>query len=152
MLELSAGAYADLVTSPFADEHVGVGDGGAAWIVSGDVEIDLPSPGSLPVPVIGRGDALGGSGPPAADAVFGESELDDVLARIGHAPRSAAALAVLMRDQPSRRVDAGLAAESAVYSVLQSGPEFATWRAARSRRPQKPERATVLVERHDNTL
>ena len=44
-------------------------------------------------------------------------------------PIASVALALLLRSQPGRSVDEGLVAESAVYSVLQSGPEFAAWRA-----------------------
>jgi enoyl-CoA hydratase/carnithine racemase len=152
VLELSPGAYADLINSPFADEQIEVSEGGAVLVVSGDADPDLPRPGSLPVVVVWRGGALGAPGPPAADAVFGDADLDGVLVRIESAPRSAAALAVLMRSQPDRDVDAGLAAESAVYSVLQSGPEFATWRATRPERPAQPRVSSLLVERRRDEM
>ena len=45
-------------------------------------------------------------------------------------PITATALALLLRGQQSASVGDGLVAESAAYSVLQSGPEFAAWRAA----------------------
>ena len=60
----------------------------------------------------------------AGDPVLGA--IEENLERF---PLTAAALALLLRDQPGRLVDEGLVAESAVYSVLQSGPEFAAWRA-----------------------
>ena len=41
------------------------------------------------------------------------------------------ALALLLRGGDRRTVDEGLHAESAVYSTLQAGPEFAAWRAGR---------------------
>ncbi|HWF16161.1 MAG TPA: enoyl-CoA hydratase/isomerase family protein, partial [Acidimicrobiales bacterium] len=46
----------------------------------------------------------------------------------------------------------GLVAESAAYSVLQSGPEFATWRAAHPPRRGYDEGPRVRTERHDGTL
>ena len=45
-------------------------------------------------------------------------------------PLTAATLALLLRGQGHLSVGEGLVAESAAYSVLQSGPEFAAWRAA----------------------
>ena len=44
-------------------------------------------------------------------------------------PIAATALALLLRGQRERDSADGLVAESATYSVLQSGPEFAAWRA-----------------------
>jgi enoyl-CoA hydratase/carnithine racemase len=44
-------------------------------------------------------------------------------------PIAATALALLLRGQRSRGSGDGLVAESATYSVLQAGPEFAAWRA-----------------------
>jgi len=58
-----------------------------------------------------------------------------------------------LRGGDSRSITEGLVAESAVYSLLQSGPEFAAWRAARARRPPRPEAPeAVRVERRDNRL
>src|SRR5205814_1834300 len=62
-------------------------------------------------------------------------------------------LALVLRAGPARGVPAGLAAESAAYSMLQSGPEFARWRA--STRPTVPSREAetpVLVERAGGCL
>lgn len=44
-------------------------------------------------------------------------------------PIAATALALLLRGQRGRDSGDGLVAESATYSVLQAGPEFAAWRA-----------------------
>ena len=152
VIKLTHESYADLVRSPFVDEQIGVGRGGAVWVVSGDAEPDLPHPGSLPIVVAWRGASLGASGPAFADAVFGDAELDQALSRIAGAPRAAAAFAVLMRSQADLDVESGLAAESAVYSVLQSGPEFAGWMSRRPPRSTGPARSTVLVERTGETL
>ena len=57
-------------------------------------------------------------------------------------PIAATALALLLRGQRERDSGDGLVAESATYSVLQAGPEFAAWRA----------RTPARTERNDDTL
>jgi hypothetical protein len=64
----------------------------------------------------------------------GDVALDAVVATVEARPRAATALAVLLRAAPHMSLDAGLTAESAVYSTLQAGPEFAAWRGSRPRR------------------
>ncbi len=44
------------------------------------------------------------------------------------APLACTSLALLMRGAEARSVEEGLIAESATYSLLQAGPEFAAWR------------------------
>ena len=51
--------------------------------------------------------------------------------RIRAQPYAAAGLVQLLRHSDKRDIEAGLVAESLVYSVLQSGPEFSAWLAAR---------------------
>jgi hypothetical protein len=78
----------------------------------------------------------------------GDPALPTLLERIERHPIACAALAVLLRSIDGLPVEAGLAAESAVYSTLQSGPEFTTWRRRRARRPvPADEEPPVLVER-----
>jgi enoyl-CoA hydratase/carnithine racemase len=151
-VELSAGAYADLVRSPYVDEHTAVGPDPSVWILDAEPDPGLPGPGSIPVVVLARGASFGGDGPHVADAVVADADLDAVLAQVGAAPRSAAALAVLLRSQADLDVEAALAAESAVYSMLQAGPEFAAWRAERSARPVQREARAVEVGRDGATL
>lgn len=68
-------------------------------------------------------------------------------------PRAALALRHLLRKTEQLPVDAGLAAESAVYSMLLAAPEFARWRAARPRRELPHfDRPAVLVERDGDSL
>jgi enoyl-CoA hydratase/carnithine racemase len=62
----------------------------------------------------------------------GDSLLEDVIAGVEAHPLASHALALLLRGQPRRGIDDGLVAESAVYSVLQAGPEFTTWRESRA--------------------
>ncbi|WP_019546578.1 enoyl-CoA hydratase/isomerase family protein [Streptomyces sulphureus] len=67
------------------------------------------------------------------------------------APRSALALAGVLRATPLLPVDDGLAVESLAYSMLQSGPEFAAWRAARapSTVPPPPSDPVLLSDEGD---
>ena len=75
-----------------------------------------------------------------------------ILDTIGRCPLAATALAVLLRGQPYRSVDDGLAAESAVYSTLQAGPEFGAWRAAHAAHPVVDTGPTVVSERSGASL
>lgn len=93
----------------------------------------------------------------AADLVLDpdDPQLDAILATIDRHPIAATSLAVLLRQSEHLPVESGLAAESAVYSVLQSGPEFAAWRAAKtSRSSPSPadDRPAVVAERVGDEL
>jgi hypothetical protein len=142
--------YDDFVAAPFVDERI-VGDGVTTLIVRGEARA-ITAPGSLPIVVLWVGDAFGGDGPDAADAVIGEDDVDSTLAVVEHAPIAAATLATLLRVTPVVDVEAGLALESAAYSTLQAGPEFAAWRAAATHAPDPTDGPVVLTERHDHTL
>ena len=120
-------------------------------IVRGAAESIAP-PGMLPVVVLAEGAETGGPGPDHADAVVAPDDLDAIITRIDRVPQAACALAVLLRSQPERTIEAGLAAESAVYSTLQAGPEFATWRAATSHDTVIDDEPTVSIERVGNEL
>lgn len=82
----------------------------------------------------------------------GDAALDAVVATVASCPVASYALAGLLRGADQRSIDAGLTAESAVYSALQAGPEFAAWRAARPRRARPPEGDPVAVERRGDAL
>lgn len=83
-------------------------------------------------------------------------------ARANANPLAASALALLLRSAEGLDLPAGLVAESATYSTLQAGAEFARWRAGRRARPTDPgaaERGTggpgaerVRVEREGDVL
>ena len=60
----------------------------------------------------------------------GDPALERIWENLEARPVACTALALLLRAQPRRSPDDGLVAESATYSVLQAGPEFASWRAA----------------------
>ena len=87
-----------------------------------------------------------------ADA--GDGSLDDIVATVTAYPLSATALVLLLRGGSTRSVGQGLVAESAAYSTLQAGPEFAAWRsAAPVRAPTSSDDAPrVVVARHAGTL
>ncbi len=64
----------------------------------------------------------------------GDPAFEAVASNVETHPIAATTLSLLLRGHGRRTVDDGLVAESAAYSVLQSGPEFATWRATRPQR------------------
>jgi hypothetical protein len=69
------------------------------------------------------------------------------------APRASTALVLLLRSTASRSLVDGLVAESAVYSMLQCGPEFAAWHDAyRPARHDEAQRPAVRIERADGVL
>ena len=109
---------------------------------------------SMPFVVVGVGDA---DDPLAVlcDVVAAPDDptLDAVLGRVDRNPIAAATLAVLLRSSESRIIGAGLAAESAAYSTLQAGAEFAVWRAERPFRDHATTPPPVVrVEREDSRL
>lgn len=84
------------------------------------------------------------------------SEDDPMIGRVEEnlaaAPIAATTLALLLRGVDRRSLGDGLVAESAAYSVLQSGPEFAAWRASHPARTENDEEPRVRIERRDGTL
>jgi enoyl-CoA hydratase/carnithine racemase len=74
--------------------------------------------------------------------------------RIRAQPYAAAGLVQLLRHSEKRDIEAGLIAESLVYSVLQSGPEFGAWLAARGAPKERegPARSPVRVWRELDCL
>lgn len=81
-----------------------------------------------------------------ADPLVAARQIVDVCS--GH-PLSTSALAVLLQQTALLPVWEGLVAESATYSTLLAGPDFARWLAERPPRPLPPEDdEPVLVDRH----
>jgi hypothetical protein len=95
-----------------------------------------------------------GQAPEVAD-VTTESQigtLDDILSTIERNPVAAMSLVLCLREAWTS-VGAGLTAESAVYSLLQSGGEFRTWRTSHPVREGKSDSGpAVLIKRTDNRL
>jgi hypothetical protein len=67
-----------------------------------------------------------------------DGQLDGLLSSIAARPKAAATLALLLR-RNGPDIEEGLVAESAAYSMLQAGPEFAAWRAGRPAAAAAPE-------------
>jgi hypothetical protein len=106
------------------------------WASLFDVVISRPDAGLDRISVHGDSDSLD------QDDAVGQ-----IATTVAAAPIASVSFAMLLRDSATRSIGAGLAAESAVYSALQSGPEFARWRANRPRRDLHPDIAPpVLVE------
>lgn len=82
----------------------------------------------------------------------GDPGLESIEENLEAFPIASACLALLMRGQAARSVDEGLVAESAVYSVLQSGPEFAGWRSRHPVRTDVDEGPRVRLQRDGATL
>jgi enoyl-CoA hydratase/carnithine racemase len=113
----------------------------------------IPSPmrdlvATLPALTVATGDAA----PGVADAFDVRAPNAEDVARVQSAfecsPAAAVAAALLVRREPPDTWS-GLVAESTTYSLLQSGPDFARWRASRGEpRPARDEAPRVRVERH----
>lgn len=144
VLDLTAPEFLDALASPYRAEELSAAHGVAAVVV--DLTA-VPPCDSLPVAVEERVAAmpcvviglLDPRSPEAAVrlaawcdvAVDSPDRLDPIRSTAAAHPQASAALAILLRASENRTVADGLAAESAVYSLLQAGPEFAAWRAAR---------------------
>jgi hypothetical protein len=82
----------------------------------------------------------------------GDPALDRITEHVTDHPITATTLALLLRGQGGLSVGEGLVAESAAYSVLQSGPEFAAWREAHAVRSDHDAGPRVRVAREGTTL
>ncbi len=126
-----------------------------------DRRLDPPAPEavdrlvSLPFVVVG---VTQGDVDPAwlelCDVALAEDDpvLDRVEENLVARPIAGTALALLLRAAPRRSIADGLVAESAAYSVLQSGPEFAGWRSANPPRTDRDDGPRVRVERTGDIL
>ncbi len=82
------------------------------------------------------------------DVVLSESaDLDDFLADFAKTPIAALAFVQLLRTATSLPIQGGLAAESFVYSTLQSGSEFKAWLAARAKPVRAERKAATRASR-----
>ncbi len=155
-----------MTTTYLSPEHL------VAWIVGvadpvidegSIVLVDLPEGGAvlpeihagIPAVVVGLShDPDTAPGRAACDVVLLPDDPDrrGVEASVAANPIAAAALAGLLRGADRQGIEDGLMGESAVYSALQGGPEFAAWRAGRPRRERPPEGDPVRVERSGGVL
>ena len=147
----------ELLRSPYSDEQLA---GGLAAVVvdieDTDALRDVADAGSLPIVVIGVVRREQPEHPPEVfDVVLTADDplLDGVLDTVGRNPVAARSLAVLLRMTARLPIDHGLAAESAAYSTLQAGAEFAAWRATSRRVPaEATDQPAVIASRSGNTL
>lgn len=80
------------------------------------------------------------------------SALDAIAAAVDKGPLASVSLTLLLRHDFYRTPLAGLIAESATYSTLQAGPEFARWLLARSAKPTHDSGERVQIRRENDTL
>lgn len=117
---------------------------------------EVPSSG-FPFVLVGLATRDDPEAHPAAGAcdvalAHGDAAVEAITATVASQPIAATALAQVLRHSPARSTEDGLLVESAVYSTLQAGPEFARWRAGRRRRERPVEGAAVAVARHGDRL
>lgn len=88
------------------------------------------------------------------DIVAGdESQLDAIVTQVHSQPVASTAFVQVLRRSEARDVHDGLALESAVYSTLLGGPEFAAWRRTNPPRPRRADDGPpVHVSREGATL
>jgi enoyl-CoA hydratase len=154
--EVDVGTFVELTRSPGIVDELSQAHGTAALVVrleGGAAPAAAGDVAGLPCVLIG----VGACGPDLAasfDVVVANSdELTGVLATIEANPLASVSLAMLLRDSERRSVGEGLLAESAVYSLLQAGPEFARWLASRKPHTRPPEsEPAMLIDRDDATL
>ncbi len=112
----------------------------------------MRSPGSLPAVIGWVGDAFGAADPTSADLIVAAEDVDQLERSVAATPLAAVTLVLLLRSADADDVEAGLIAESAAYSMLQGGPEFARWREANPPTDVIDSEPCVLVERHHEHL
>jgi Enoyl-CoA hydratase/isomerase len=125
------------------------------------VEVDVPVVVAPPVPwwwpavIVGvQRDGSTASGHPTCDVMATPhgDDLAAIEATVAANPLASSGLTTLLRGSATRSVAEGLQLESAVYSSLQAGPEFATWRAANPPRSRSTSEERVRVERRGDAL
>lgn len=81
-----------------------------------------------------------------------DTSADQLERSVRGAPLAALTLVGLLRATERLPVSEGLGAESAAYSTLLAGPEFAAWRAGRPRRPGSSSADPLVVHRDGGLL
>ena len=138
-----------LLRSPFAHEELA--ERGPFVVI--DTPSIVPDAAALStletVPVV-----LAGPTPsPLVDVVADGDGLDALASAVERRPLASIALVLLLRGHERRSIGEGLVAESAVYSMLQAGPEFAAWRREHAPRERRAgDDPAVLVRREGNEL
>lgn len=146
-----AAEAAALLALPNAAERLSVAAGCAVLVVDGDdgapgFDAGTPHPPCVSV-VVSRRPAPTSALARWADIVVADEEAASHLAeRVVANPQASMALTQLLRVTAGLPVPDALTAESWVYGLLQSGPEFARWLGGRRRRPSSDTGPAVLVD------
>lgn len=91
--------------------------------------------------------------PDWCDVVAHGDAVEHIIRTVHTNPMASTSLAQMLRGSETRTMTGGLILESGVYSTLQSGPEFARWRAATPRRNKpEPDEPAVLMDRSSDVL
>ena len=150
VLELSAPELLDRLAAGAVDEDL-LDPGGVVVVLRPDpvtperMDELATRVGTLPAVLVGPAGLAA-----VADVVpEAEGDIDALTASVRANPLAATALALLLRHGEARTPVAGLVAESAAYSMLQGGPEFAAWRAGRARRVPPPDEGPAVLVRRD---
>jgi hypothetical protein len=141
-----------LLRSPHLADELATAHGVTAVVVPGTTDPAAARViASLQTVVIGFGD---GPFAPACDVgAADDAELALLTNGTSANPLASFALVALLRGSNGRSIADGLAAESAVYSMLLAGPEFAAWRAIHPARPVPSASASVVeVQRTSSHL
>jgi hypothetical protein len=154
-LDLTTASLLSLLHNPVTRDELADSDG--VVIV---VDLDHGSgeaaghelPAGLPAVLVGTTGATNSA--PLCDVVVQTGRmLDAVLETVAANPQASTALVMLLRQTEGLTVEQALVAESAVYSTLQGGAEFAAWRAASPVRARPADEGPVVrVERTGDEL
>lgn len=110
---------------------------------------------SVVIGITCSGDPLAHALAPLCDIVLADSDsasLHAIAETVTSHPVASSSLAGLLRGSEQRSLDDGLLAESAVYSALQTGSEFSTWRSGNPPRQRGAESEPVSVARDGGVL
>lgn len=149
---MPAKEFAALLRSPAAVDDLAA-DGPTAVVLDGALpDESFRIPAMLPVVVVRSAEQVD-SPTEIGDVVANGAALDAIVETVDAAPQAGTSLAVLLRASEASSVAAGLMAESAVYGVLQAGPEFAAWRSSQpiSTRAD-PDGGAARCDRADDTI
>ncbi len=115
-------------------------------------EVNLPLAQALTVTLV-PADERADPPPPFVAVADPQAAVSGISGVVSARPLASAALAVLLQQTALLPVWEGLVAESATYSTLLAGPEFAAWLAAAPPRQQAPDGdEPVLVSRSGDVL
>lgn len=154
------------LASPYAVEDHSALTGEPAFVVDLDTDAGAPDASRItaaremlarlpcPTVAIARGERTGVAGAlwDQFDVVVGsEADAAPVLAAAERTPIAATALSQLLRLGARLGVCDALVAESLVYSTLQTGPEFASWRqSSLPREPARPSAGPAVLANREN--